>query len=222
MLNELRKMMEEYCAKAGIEYDIGLFTSADALLKSKNTFDLILLDIQMEGINGMDAAKLLRKRKVECPIVFITGNSQHVFSAFEVDAVNYLLKPVDKDKMFASLDKVFSKAEDKTLLIKQGHSYVKVSLKDIFYFEASSRKICIVTKHGSHSYYGKMKELVLGLNDNFFHCHRSYVINLEHVRSLNEKDVIMDNGDSVPVSRDKRRELADALLKYFRGVDSYE
>ena len=90
--------LEKWIKKQAPDCDLALFTSGEALLREKKDFDIIFLDIRMEGIDGIETAKRLRSRRAETILIFITGIKEHVFDAFDVSAFHYLLKPVDEEK----------------------------------------------------------------------------------------------------------------------------
>ncbi len=216
LVRQLHDEIKEYCAQHDIECHICAFSSAEALLADAGLFDLVLLDIQMSGLNGMEAARHMRKRGSDCPIVFISGHHQYVFDAFDVGAVHYLLKPIDTEKLFAVMQGVFSKSEADALLVKQGANYQKIPLGQISYIEVMNRKILIHTPRNVTIFYGRLKELLPRLDHRFFQCHRSFVVNLDMVHTLHHQDAIMDHQERVPVSRDKHKALSLALLQHFR------
>lgn len=218
VLSEMRGYVNEYSVENQIPVNIITYTSAEQLLCSGLAFDLVILDIHMHGMNGMDAARRLREISPACPIIFLTALKDYVFDAFEVDAVNYLIKPVDKRKLFASIHKAL-KEDAGGLLVKQGYDYRKIRFADILYIEAMGRKVSIRLAGETIDYYQKFKELPGQLGEGFVLPHRSFLINLDHVKAVEGNDVVMDNGDLIPIARGKKEELAQSLLKHF-GKDA--
>ncbi len=215
VLSELQGYIQEYSVQNQITLMVSKFTCAEQLLCSAQVFDLLILDIRMQGINGMDAAKQLHTRGRLCAVIFLTALKDYVFDAFEVDAVNYLLKPIDRQKLFDSMDKVLKKDEAE-LLIKQGHDYRKIRLDDILYFEAMGRKVVVYLETETLEYYQKFQALSAQLSGSFVLPHRSFLVNLDHVKAIGGNDVVMDDGSKIPIAKGRKEKFAQYLLKHFQ------
>ncbi len=215
VLAELHNTINKYARTRQILLEVREYNSAEPLLRSDLAFDLLILDIQMGGMDGMEAARKLRALGASCPIIFLTALKDYVFEAFDVDASNYLLKPIDNTKLFAALDKSLNKTNNE-LLIKQGYDYRKVPLADILYLEAMGRKVSICLQQEKLDYYQKFRELPKRLGDGFATSHRSFIVNLSHVRALDGNDIVMDNDDKVPIAKGRKDELTQKLLAYFQ------
>lgn len=215
-LEELKRYLYEYGENSRVNLNVVPFCSAEQLLRSNLDFDLVILDIQMEGMDGMQAAGKLRGLGFKSPVLFLTALKDYVFDAFDVDAVNYLVKPVDKKKLFLSLQKALE-GEQAGLLIKRGYDYRKILVSDILYFESAGRKVAVHTAGETLEYYQKIRELPARLGRSFYMPHRSFLVNLSHVKALNGNDVLMDNGDRLPIAKGKKEGLTACLLRHFRG-----
>lgn len=220
MLSLLAEKISAYMDKTKIEYKIWRFERAEALLASPQTFDLVFLDIQMGAINGIEAAKQLRAKGNNCFLVFVSVLQEYALAAFEVEAANYLLKPVDDGKLYHTLDRIFQRIEideKQYLTVKQGQMLKMVKLTDIFYCEVVKRKIYIHTKYGVVDYYCKMEDLEKALTESFFKCHRSYLVNLQYVCKYEAGYVGLENGESISVSRLRQPDFSLAMLSYMRA-----
>lgn len=183
------------------------------------TFDVILLDIQMKEMNGVELAKVLRSKKDDTAIVFITGITDYVFEGYNVKALNYLLKPVKEEKLYQCLDQVVSSLnlEKPFILVDENH-LKKIYLKDIIYLESMGHN-CIIncmdevitSKKGIQSYDDTLDHTV------FYRCHRSYIINISKVASISKTEVTMTNASVIPISRGKWENLNKLFLKYCRS-----
>ena len=118
MLNHLKENIELYMKQKNLLYNIELFNKVEDLLCNHEKFNIVFLDIQMEEINGMQAARKLRSYGNECFIIFVTVLNEFVFDAFEVDAINYLIKPLSNEKLYKTLDKIVTKLEIIMRLLK--------------------------------------------------------------------------------------------------------
>lgn len=197
------------------------FSRSEELVSKGNSFDIVLMDIGMDGMNGMQAASELRVQGKDCEIIFVTAFSSYVYDAFNVDASNFLVKPVSDEKLFLAMDKavkrVLKNDNPSVLLIKKGNDILKVRFCDILYCEAIDHKLTIHTHSGIVDYYENIAGLEQKLDEDFFRCHRSYIINLKHVAACEKDTVIFDNGDKALVSRRKANELSQRLLDTIRN-----
>ena len=170
-----------------MEITIQQFSSGTELLQYNKTIDILFLDIQMDYINGMETARKLRNRKFKGFIIFITILKEMVFQSFEVQAYDYLLKPITEKQFDKTMERLFTSiqnANEANLLIQKGHESRIISFEDIVYCEIIDRKVYL---HLSSSeildFYDRIENLEKKLNNNFFRCHRSFLINLKHLKS---------------------------------------
>ena len=180
--------------------------------------DLLLLDIEMGDMNGMELAHKLRSKGDMLPIIFITGYSEFMQDGYDVEALHYLLKPVDKDKLFAVLDRYASRhLADSRVIFPSGDESVCINADDILFLEAFGKKTQITLKDG--------KELLCTcglsaaaekLGVGFVSCHRSYVVNLGFVRSISKTDITLDNGRKIPLSRRLYDNVNKAFISFYK------
>ena len=212
LLEELRKKAEAYLKTRHYPAEIRTFTSGEDLLKEQRTFDLILLDLVLPGINGLETAKRLSSKS---RIIFITSYREYAVDAFEVEAVHYLLKPVTDERLYKAMDralKQFKQEDDRTLaLIKSGSTHI-LPIRDILYCEVFDHRVCIHTAQGNYEYSGTLDMLEGKLDGRFFRCHRSYLINMSHVVGQEKGTALVSNGNRVLISRRKQAEFMQRLL----------
>lgn len=215
---DLYKKLKIYFQQEKEEVSIFVFLGGEELLKEKQQFNIVLMDIKMSHLDGIKTARKLKEQNNHCYIVFITAFKEYVFEAFDVEAYHYLLKPVEEKKLFSVLSKIKRKLKqgfNQLLLVKKGYSYYKINFKDILYFEVIDRKIYIHTINGIFDYYEKMDVLQKQLNYNFFRCHRSYIVHLFFVKGYENHYALMDNGEKIPVSKSFQTDFSKNLLWYF-------
>jgi DNA-binding LytR/AlgR family response regulator len=220
MMEELERAVTGYLDLCGISGSVTAYRRSEPLLFSGVDYDVILMDIRLPGKSGMDAAQELRRRGKVSQIVFITSSREDVFAAFDVDAAHFLVKPVSEEALYRALDKACSRLEtgQACLTIKTGIAVKKIPIRDIVYCEVSGHKVTVVPCEGEKMvYYNKLADLIGELGEGFFHCHRSYLINLAHVLSYEGDDSVhMEGGHIVPVSRRCKTELSGRLLSFLR------
>ena len=212
LLEELRKKAETYLKTRHYPAEIRTFTSGEDLLKEQRPFDLILLDLMLPGINGLETAKRLSSKS---RIIFITSYREYAVDAFEVEAVHYLLKPVTDERLYQAMDRALNRSkqeDDRTLaLIKSGSTHI-LPIRDILYCEVFDHRVCIHTAQGNYEYSGTLDMLEGKLDGRFFRCHRSYLINMSHVVGQEKGTALVSNGNRVLISRRKQAEFMQRLL----------
>lgn len=222
MRKELSGYLSKYITlRQDKAYRISGFESGSQLLESGQEFDLIFLDIQMEGLDGIETARRLRQRGSRGRIVFVTILKECVFEAFEVEASGYLIKPLDAEQFRRTMDRVFGNIGTKPkerLLIQRGNQSQIVLLSECVYCEVQGRKIYIHQENGEVTdYYDRLENLKNLVDGRFFQCHRSYLVNLDYVRGCEAGQVLLPRGETIPVSRLREREFTQALLKHMKA-----
>ena len=205
-----------------VNSNIELFEDGDALIlaHSQKPFDIILLDVVMPLLNGIDTARELREKDKNVKIVFITSSSEFAVESYTVKASNYLLKPIESEKLFACLDELISefKSVSKCITVKGIHTAHHIALSDVEYVESQGKHIIFSmignkTVESLEPLYAY--ENILTLDDGFFKCHRSYIVNIHHINSYSTSEIIMRSGCRIPISRSCQKEF-EAM--YFRVV----
>lgn len=196
------------------------FNSGEELLQSEEDFDIVFLDIMMDGLDGMKTAKRIRKKASCRLLVFISASREYVFDAYDVEAFWYLVKPVERAKLKQVLKKALLKTEAASpdfILVNKGRQKQKIFLRDILYFEIMGRLIDIHKIGGISDYYGKISILEEELREKgFFRCHKSYLVHLKYVKGYNRQEAVLDNGEKIPVSKRRYEEFCKALLSYMK------
>ena len=175
----------------------------------------------MKGMDGMETARRLRADKFQGFLIFITVLKEMVFSSFEVQAYDYLLKPVEEKQFEKTMERLYasmrSVGED-SMLIQKGYEGRIVQKDEIIFCEIIDRKIYLNLASGEVlDYYEQIENLETKLGSHFFRCHRSYLINLRHLKGYKNGVAYMDNGREVPVSRLRSKEFSGVILQYMKN-----
>ena len=221
----IRELIGDKVAKQYPEAEITFFSSGDELLLADKNIDLLFLDIQMSGRNGMDTARELRKKDKDVILIFVTAVEEYVFQAFDVGAFHYLVKPINDAKFLDVLRKAIhelgskrkdvNETEERYLMINSGGAHIKVMLEDIVYAEVFNRKIVIHKLDDTIEYYGKMFDLESLAGDSFFRPHRAYLINFKYVEKYDASTVYLENG-SVLMAKQNYPEFVKRYMKYIQ------
>jgi DNA-binding LytR/AlgR family response regulator len=204
--------------KLNIVYDITVFDNSGDFIKAfsqgQKRFDLLLLDIVMDGANGMDIAKMIREIDKEAVIIFITSSSEYVFNGYDVGALHYLLKPVDEtllEKLITTAYK--NKSQSPFIIIKSGTQNQRISIKDIIALETVGRKVEITLTDKVFYYNDKLADLLNELpKEKFIRCHQSFAVNIDNIREINRFDASAVNGKKIPISRAYLKDVQTAFL----------
>ena len=196
------------------------FNSGQELLQAPEKFDMIFLDIIMRGLDGMATAQLLRSKSPDTILIFISSSREYVFDAYDVEAFQYLLKPIDVGKLRHVLEKAVCKTETHSseyMIINIERQKKKMFLDDICYFEIRGRKIDIHKTDDILTYYEQIGILEKNLQGKgFFRCHKSYLINLRHVDTYNRQEVTLDNGEKIMIAKRRYDDFIKEILSYMR------
>ena len=221
MVHEISNQLSQYMDGRKITpYSITSFSNGCALLESDCNFDIVFLDIQMDNLDGIETAKMLRQRRNRSLLIFVTVLKEYVFNAFEVEAYDYLLKPLDCNHFERTMDRAIStlaQRTDKSIVIQRGSSCDVVPLAQIVYCEVQGRKVYVHQSDGEIiDYYDNLENFERQMDRRFFRCHRSYLVNLDYVRGCDTGLVTLSLGAQIPVSRLRERDLTQALLRYMK------
>lgn len=217
---EFKSVLDKVLINA--EYDIDTFSGGSSLYEAflKNPFDLVFLDIEMPGIDGITLAKRLRAVSENVQIVFLTSHIEYALEGYEVNALRYLVKPVDMNKLSEVLKYIQDKKNNsRQIMIKQEGEDIVIDISDIIYMESMDKNVRIVTSKSEYITRYNISDYEEELkNSGFLRIHRGYLISLSKVKKIVKNDVVMDGGISLPVSRSNIKTLKDALYAYVEGT----
>lgn len=215
--------LKRYQSEFNQEFTVSLFDDGETLVERyKPTYDILLMDIEMARMNGLQAAKKIRERDDSVVIVFITAAPQYAISGYEVQALSYVLKPVPwfafSQELKRSIDAVRRRNDD-SMLVETGTNQMRVLLSDILYIESIRHTIIIHTFDGKLSITGTLKELETRLAEHdFFRSNSCYLVNLRHVTGVRDQDSVMSNGELLRISRPRKKAFMQALTDYMAGA----
>lgn len=215
---DLRKIISTELDLCGIDYQIIEFTCGEELVDSLDCADyqMIFLDIEMKALDGISTAKELRSLKNHGEIIFVTSHPDFVFQGYEVRALNYIMKPNERDKIVSVLHTALEAQDislEKFYVIEQKGKSIRLPLSSVKYFASDRRIVHAVTTEERYSFYEKLSELETQLPDTFIRIHSRYLLNLKYLGELKGNSVTVD-GESLPVSRSCKSDLSAAFAKY--------
>lgn len=225
LLDDLNREVELWAREEQVAYTVELFATGDAFLfawEEKKDIEILLLDIEMPGMNGMELAKRLRKRGERIGIIFVTGNPDFALDGYDLEAVSYLVKPVKRDRLQTALNRAarLSGSREAFLVPVSAGEVEKVYVSDICLLESRDHETVLFMRDGRSIVckepLRQLEQELKGKQEAFFRPHRSYLVNLGFVERITRKDVQMENSMLIPIARGKREELNQAYMRYFR------
>lgn len=216
--SDLRKILGTELELCGIDYHISEFTSGEELIAGLEKADcqILFLDIEMKGIDGVEAARRLRETKRQMEIVFVTSYADFVFQGYEVRALNYILKPYEPEKIAAVLHTALEALDieaEKYYVIDQRGGSIRVPLSSVKYFSSDRRTVHAVTTEQEYTFYEKLSDLETKLPDTFVRIHNRYLVHLKYLEAVRQNTAVVD-GEELPVSRSCKSGLSIAFAKY--------
>lgn len=199
------------------------FYSGRELLQSSESFDIIFLDIIMGGMDGMRTAQFVREKAYDKLLIFISASRDYVFDAYDVEAFQYLVKPIEGKKLKMVLEKAVCKTKERSqafLLVSRDRQQKKLFLDEIYYFEIQGRLIEVHGMNGIFSYYGQIGLLERELQGKgFFRCHKSYLVNLKYVDVYNRQETVLENGERIAIAKRRYDAFCGEILRYMRAIN---
>ncbi|MHC1748933.1 MAG: LytR/AlgR family response regulator transcription factor [Cellulosilyticaceae bacterium] len=207
-----------------LDVEIEGFLSGNQFLKrfkyTQEEYQLILMDIEMDGIDGIETARQIREVNKNVAIIFLTSHNEMAVEGYEVNAFRFLTKPLDQKKLWEALQAIEkSKESQYKIEVWDGEKTHFISCCEIQYIQSENIYINIVTSRGKYLIRKKLslveEELPKQL---FYRLHRSYLVNLRYIHSYDGKKVVLENGKEIPISRNKRCEFKTVMMKYLQTL----
>lgn len=218
-LEQLKQYIERYSRETGTECRVTYFRDGDEIaINYSGDYDIVLMDIQMQFMDGMTAAKKIREMDKKVIIIFITNMIQYAVQGYQVDALDYIVKPVEYFSFTEKLTKAIERIktnEEKYISVKTENGIRKINISNLLYVESSSHYLNFVTASDVYETRITMKciEQLLKPYD-FCRIHKGYLVNIKHVEGIEDNDCIMRGNVKLPVSRNNRKLFLERLTDY--------
>lgn len=214
----LKYAVEDWAKKEDILTNIETYASAESFLfqyEDCKNYQILLLDVEMRGMTGIDLAKKIRQNQDNVEIIFITSHFEFIGEGYEVDALHYLVKPVKASKVEEVLSKAKRKIElgEPSIIIHYDGEIVKIYEKKILYLESFSHYITIYTKDKEYKIKANISTFAQELSEDFYQTHRSYLVSLKHIMRISRDSVTLDNAVQVPLARGKYDQINRAYIQ---------
>lgn len=214
--------IRSYVLSYAPECEVDLFESGEALLQIQKNYDILFLDIDMKGINGIETAKQIREYDKYVKIIYVTSYAEYVNYAFAVHAFAYLLKPVTEEAVHQQLKEARSytteEKKSETVSFETRNGLERLEVQDVFYFEYLDRKVHVKTLRGTYILNEGITKIAKKMQPYGFEMpHKSFAVNLFHVKSIKGYDIYMMDGSRIPLSQKKSVDFRAKLNRYIAG-----
>lgn len=218
----LTNELQIWAKEQSVAIEVVPFCDAESFMfhwEDDQNYDLLILDIEMGQMNGMELAGKLRKDGEKIPILFVTGYESYMSQGYDVEALHYLLKPMKREKFFTILDRVKNTVNvDEKVLFQTEEGRISLFPSEIWTVEAMVHRTVLYTDKEKHILKASFSDVMKRLEKEYgiLAVHRSFLVNLKHVSSITKSELILDNGTKVPLSRGKMKEVNEAFIRYYR------
>lgn len=221
-LNILLNYFDKYKDKHGYNFDIDTFESGEGFINQDFTkYEIIVLDIQMKEIDGIETAKIIRNKNSSSKIIFTTSFDKYSIEGYKVNAHRYLLKPIDESEFIESITTILRELEEKEVYVNINNKdeIVRLKVVDIYYIEIYNRKTCIHTKYNEYISKTSLNDWVYRLSKfGFALSHKSFLVNMNYIDSIEKDIIVLNNKKIVPVSKRKSKQFKDEFAKYIGKI----
>lgn len=219
-LSLLERCLQSYLSSRQVYRVIDTYTSGEAFLENwpSKSYDLVFLDILMEGISGIEVARKIRETDSECLLIFISSSKEYALQGFEVRAFDYLLKPLSEERFQKTMVLCQNELAKhiRYIEVKESRTLVKIPLNEIIYTDYYNHYIQIHTAARlirSYQQFDVFSPLLL-CYPQFLCCYRNCIVNMDHVDSVDKHDFVMENGERVPITRGNRNSIYQQYADY--------
>lgn len=215
----LKECLDRYAKESGVLMELQFYQNADMFLQVDSTeFDMVFMDIDMPGHNGIEASHILRETNPNIVLLFVTNLAQYALAGYEVNAIDYVLKPVNYYSLKLKIKKALNavQCQNGCMLTVCGDHYTAcVRADDVLYIEVQGHSLIYHTQHGDMNATGTLKDLEAQLtSEGFFRCNYYYLVNMRHVAYCDGDNVTVGTYQ-LAISRRRRKEFMQALMGFY-------
>lgn len=220
--DQMQTFIRRYARSEGLEVFLDEFDHADKFLTQyKPIYDIVFMEIELPRLNGMDAAKRLRKMDSNVVLIFVTAFARYAIRGYEVDALDFVLKPLNYYAFSLKLERAIQRVRQrsgKQIALKTSNGVRCLEIRQIFYLETKSRMLYYHTSTGVYSVRGSLQSAEQMLMEySFAKCNQCYLVNLQHVTDVRD-DYVVVAGTKLEISRRNRKTFLDAVVAYIGGI----
>lgn len=226
MQTVLEKLLDEYSRVRKIDVSIDKFDNGHDLIKFLNEreYEIIFMDYQMNEIDGMETSRLIRSKNNECVIIFVSAYAEIAVDSYEVNTFRFIVKPINKEKLFKAIDDYMKSIDYDNLLILKTHDGTwKIKMSDIVYAEAKGKHTIIRTTQKAFEIHIHLKKIEDKLpTEKFCRCQRAYIAGFAHINNHTNSEIFFDNGERAQIGKvyiaKFKKEFQEYIMRYNRKL----
>lgn len=218
--HHIERTLTDYAKANKIPIDVEVFYNGESLydfILKEHGFDLIYLDIEMESLSGLDLGKEIRNvlGDTNTEIVFVSGTTQYDRQLFDVQPLHFIAKPIEARQVIEDLRLAMKKHDnpESRFIFHTGKDTIRLRYGDILYFESFDRKVSVITAGKTYIYYDKLQRVAESLPSHFCRIHKSYVVNMRHVKEFQGTAVLMTDGIELSIGQTYRQTFRERYQK---------
>lgn len=219
----LHKLLEEYFTKTGTAYSERVYKSGIDFIQSSESCDLVIMDMRLDKLDGLETARIMRKLGNGAQLIYVTRAAESAIRGYEVDALDYILKPATQAAINFAMDKAMKRMEhasSTSLALKLPNGTASLSSNDITYVEVFDHNLVFHTVKGEYNVRGRLSRVYEQLDqDRFIVCNRSFIVNLRYVSGI-WNDHVMVGDTKIAISKSHRKEIAMRFSAYLNEKKS--
>lgn len=216
-LEKLSSALLLWKQQSTIAYSMEAFSSGELYLEQENTEDfpdLFFLDIQLPGMDGLAVARHLREVGYRGYIIFLTAFREYVFEGYNVHAFQFLLKPVNPDALCTCMNEIIKELSEASYIFQDKQNTIQIPYREILTFSSRLHYVDILTADNLFCQYTTLGKIMDDLPDYFIRCHRSHIINMQHIYKISRSSIYLSNNTYIAIGRSYLDMTRNAFLKY--------
>lgn len=218
----LEKLLDEYSKLRKIDISVDKFENGHDLIKTLNEreYEIVFMDYQMDDIDGMETSRVIRSKNNENIIIFVSAYPEIAVDSYEVNTFRFIVKPINKEKLFKAIDDYLKSIDyDNLLILKTNDGTWKIKMSDIIYAEASGKHTIIRTTQKILEIHIHLKKIEDQLpEEKFCRCQRVYIAGFSHIENHTNTEILFDNGERARIGKvytaKFKKSFRDYIMKY--------
>lgn len=222
--SQIEEILIEILKRKKIKYEIDIYMDGENLCSGmkKENYNLVFIDIELPKMNGVEIGTYIREKLKDekIQIAYISAKESYAMELFESRPINFLVKPLNYEKIKKVVDKynVLSEDDNRIFTYSKGHEFYNIQLSQILYFESDNRKIRIVKEDGTDEFYDSLESIYGRVKRyKFLYVHKSYIVNYKYVKKVAYDKVTMNNGKEISISQSRRRIIRMMFMEIRKG-----
>lgn len=219
----LSEYLQVICEEKELELNIFSASNGEEFIQilEENEMDIIFLDIEMDGLDGLEVGKIIRSKMEDVVIVFITGFKNYALESYSIKALDYIMKPLTRERFNEAFfdakkrvdDIKFIRENEKNFIVKQKEGMISLRYSDIYYFEKDGKNMHMICRDDTYTYRTTIKDLKKSIeSDDFIQCHQGYIINITKISNRKENALVLgDINTIIPIGKTYRKEVIDTI-----------